>query len=234
MSVKANTPSYMIWGADNVVYGPVELPVLVKWVKDERVLSDTWVYEEHRKSWVPANKIEDLASVFQRASRSAEDGSLTPGQIDLGSLRRIKIFAGMSDDDLQGFVDFMEVQDVSQFCKIVQRESPGDAMYLVVRGEVRVRLIIDGKESILTTLTVGDFFGEIALFDHGPRSADVVANEESQLLKISTGNFQRLLREAPHLAAPFLFGIGRTLTGRIRADNKRFSDLIHLAIISAE
>jgi len=37
--------AYSIWAADNVVYGPVELPILIGWVKDERVLADTWVFD---------------------------------------------------------------------------------------------------------------------------------------------------------------------------------------------
>ena len=93
-------------------------------------------------------------------------------------------------------------------------------------GEVRVRMIIGGKESILATLAAGEFFGEVALFDHGPRSADVVANQDSLLLKISAGAFQRLVGEAPDQAAPFLFAICQTLIARIRADNKRYRDSI--------
>lgn len=57
-------------------------------------------------------------------------------------------------------------------------------------------------------------------------SADVVANQDCVLLKISAGSFQRLVSEAPDLAAPFLFAIGKTLTARIRADNKRYQDSI--------
>ena len=102
-------------------------------------------------------------------------------------------------------------------------------MYLVLEGEVRVRLMIGGKESLLAVLSAGDFFGEIALFDHGPRSADVVANSESVLLKISASAFQRLAQEHPDLATPFLLGIGKTLTGRIRADNKRYKDSVNFA-----
>ena len=101
-----------------------------------------------------------------------------------------------------------------------------DAMYLLLDGEIRVRLMIHGKETTLTTLLAGDFFGEISLFDHGPRSADVVVNQSAVLLKISAASFQRMADEAPELATPFLLAMGRTLTGRIRADNKRFRDYV--------
>jgi CRP-like cAMP-binding protein len=63
----------------------------------------------------------------------------------------------------------------------------------------------------------------MALFDHGPRSADVVANVDSTLLKITSIAFDRLTREAPALATPFLQATARTLSARIRADNKRLA-----------
>jgi CRP-like cAMP-binding protein len=44
---------------------------------------------------------------------------------------------------------------------------------MILQGELRVRVMIGQKETILTTLGPGDFFGDISLFDHGPRSADV-------------------------------------------------------------
>jgi CRP-like cAMP-binding protein len=102
-------------------------------------------------------------------------------------------------------------------------------MYLVLEGELRVRIMVDGKETLLLTLGPGDFFGEISLFDHGPRSADVLANQQSLLLKISAASFDKLVKEAPDLAAPFLFAMGKTLSARIRSGNKRYHDSIHLA-----
>jgi CRP-like cAMP-binding protein len=123
----------------------------------------------------------------------------------------------------------MELQRVTMWEEIVREGSPGDAMFLLLEGEVRVRLMIAGKESILTTLSAGEFFGEVALFDQGPRSADVVANADCLLLRIPIGAFQRLVQEMPEIAAPFLYAIGRTLIARIRADNKRYRDSIAFA-----
>ena len=226
---------YKIWGIDNVVYGPVELPVLVGWVREERVASDTWIYHEDSNSWRKAAEIEELKMFFRPSGESrpptAYDTELMQRAPSLkpGSLRRIKIFASLSDEELTRFIRFVEVKEVRQFSEIVKQGDPGDAMYFILEGEVRVRLLIGGKESILTTLSSGDFFGEISLFDHGTRSADVLANENSILLRLGAGAFQRLVSEAPDLAAPFLFAVGKTLTARIRADNKRFRDSVAMA-----
>ncbi len=233
MEPDAAVVGYKIWGVDNVVYGPVELPVLVNWVQEERVTGDTWVFCEREEAWLKAAQVPELKMFFAR--RPSGDTTvmrafapLIPG-VKPGSLRRLKILADMNDQQLGRFAQMMEVQQVRQWTELVRQGSAGDAMFFLLEGEVRVRLMIGEKESILATLGPGEFFGETALFDQGPRSADVVANQDSVLLKLSATTFQKLVQDTPDLAAPFLFAIGRTLVARIRADNKRFRDQVTFA-----
>jgi len=218
---------------DNVVYGPVELPILVSWVKDERVTASTWVFTEKEDGWQKASQVPELRMFFQAKSSGMPppDLAATPSSIGIkpGSLRRVKILAELTDPQLERFGQFMEVQPARQWAEIVRQGQHGDAMYLVLEGELRVRLMIGGKETTLVTLNAGEFFGEISLFDQGPRSADVVSNMDSVLLKISTTAFARLQLEAPDLATPFLLAICKTLTARIRADNKRYRDSVAFA-----
>jgi hypothetical protein len=225
--------TYKIWAVDNVVYGPVELPTLVEWVRDERVTAGTWVYNSEGDTWKKASTVPELQIIFRAkgAALSPASTGAAPGARGLqglkpGSLRRVKIFAEMTDEQLARFVGFMEVQNIRQWNEIVKQGDHGDAMYMILEGELRVRLMIGGKETILTTLGSGEFFGEISLFDSGPRSADVIANKDSILIKITVEAFERLLREEPALAAPFLYAVGKTLTARIRADNKRYKDSV--------
>lgn len=233
----ADGAGFRIWGVDNVVYGPVELPVLVNWVKEERVTGETWVFSERDNAWQKAARVAELRMFFQTkapagaaaAPLSAVPGPTAGAPLKPGVLRRVKIFADFSDEQLERFIRFMEVQSVRQWTEIVKQGQHGDAMYLVLEGELRVRLMIGGKETTLVTLGAGEFFGEIALFDQGPRSADVIANKDSTLLMVSDGAFQKMLLQAPELAAPFLLAMGRTLTARIRADNKRYRDSVNFA-----
>jgi CRP-like cAMP-binding protein len=225
---------FSIWAADNAVYGPVELPTLINWVKDERVLADTWVFDAQNDRWRRASKLPELQLFFRKKSATAAgpadpELSLANSPITPGMLRRVKALAELSDDQLARFACFMEPQSVRQWSLIVKQGDPDDGMYLVLDGELRVRLMIGGKETILATLGPGDCFGEIALFDQGPRSADVIANKDSILLKITTEAFDKLRREAPELSAPILFSISKTLAARIRADNKRIKDSVSFA-----
>lgn len=231
---------YRIVAVDNQLYGPVELPALIEWVKDERVLANTWVFSERDDSWRKAANVPELQMFFASQPPSESEVAPTDGDTGVsddtamfarkpGSLRRVKIFAEFSDEQLQRFIRFMEVQRVKQWTQIVKQGEHGEAMFFVLEGELRVRMMIGGKETILVTLGPGEFFGEISLFDHGPRSADVLANQDSLLLKISSASFEKMITKAPELAAPFLFAMSKTLTSRIRADNKRYRDSINFA-----
>ncbi len=226
--------AYSIWAADNVVYGPVELPTLIGWVKDERVLAETWVFDLQNDRWRKAANLPELQLLFRKKAASAaahHEPAPLVGKSDItaGMLRRVKALAELDDDQLGRFMGFMEPQSVRQWVQIVKQGDPDDGMYLVLDGELRVRLLIGGKETILATLGPGECFGEIALFDQGPRSADVIANKDSVLLKITTEAFDKLRREAPELSAPILFSISKTLAARIRADNKRIKDSVTFA-----
>ncbi len=227
MSTQANSTQFFIWGIDLSAYGPIELPTLVGWIKDERVLADTWVFVAREVAWRRAADIQELQMFFPR--KAEPTGDTTTSGIKPGMLRRVKILAGFSDEQLQQFAQFTEVQRVAQWTVIVKQGERGDSMFLILEGELRVRLMAGGKETILATLAPGEFFGDMALFDSGPRSADVVANVDSTVVKITSANFATLTEQAPDLAAPFLLAASKTLAARIRADNKRLRDTVNFS-----
>jgi CRP-like cAMP-binding protein len=221
---------YKIWAVDDVVYGPVSHAVVVRWIVDQRVLPSTWVFVEKEKAWKGAGEILEFKKHFAEASGRpvAPEAEVNPfiDGIPPGALRKVSILNDLSDQQLGRFAQFMEVQCVSRHDTLVRQGDPGDAMYLVLEGVVRVRAIIGDKENTIAHLKEGDFFGEISLFDHGPRSADVVANQDAVLLKISAQSFQKLTEEHPALATPFLAAVCRTLVQRIRESNVRYHEFI--------
>jgi len=216
----AQEASYFIWGVDDSPYGPVDLAELHSWIQLGRVFANTWVFERGSGEWKRASQYTELQNLFGDVHEVSSRLGLTPGL-----LRRVKILANLQDLQLAHLCDFIDVEEVPSFSILFKQGDVGDAMYLVIAGELRARTTINGVESIMATFRAGDFFGDMALFDNGPRSADVVANMDSSLLKISAENFYRMIREAPGLAAPFLQATVRTLSSRIRADNKRLSHL---------
>jgi hypothetical protein len=211
--------AFIVWGIDQTPYGPVELSTLVAWVKDERVTTNTWIFATRNGSWQRAMDLPELKRMFQGPKSAASSSSASLQALDLGALRRIKILAAMSDEQLARFAQFIEMERFLPGAVAVREGVCDDTMYLVLEGELSVRMNgLDG-EATLVTLGPGDLVGDTSLFDQGPRAVSVIANRSSVLIKISAAALQRLSHEAPELATPFLLAIGRTLTARIRAGN---------------
>lgn len=222
---------FRVWGADDVAYGPIELPTLVHWIKEERVLADSWIFVGKPGRWMPAAEVTELKALFHKR-RSGVTPAHGDQRITPSSLRRIKMFAGVEDKIVESLLRYMEPVEVKQFSVVVRHGEPADAIYFLLEGEVRAYLVQDGKESTLATLLPGESFGEIALLDSGPRAAFVTANLPSLLLKMPSANFELVLREAPLLALPLSLGLARSLASRLRWINKRYQDSINFSRIA--
>jgi len=128
---------YFIWGIDDSPYGPVTLPVLQAWVKDERVLPDTWVFARNVGEWLKACELAELKDVFP-ADGGALSGTGSSVRFKPGALRRIKILAEMKDAQLAHLADFLEFQEWPQHAEVVRQGEPGDALFLIMKGELAV------------------------------------------------------------------------------------------------
>src|SRR5690606_17626476 len=94
-------------------------------------------------------------------------------------------------------------------------------------GQVKVVLIAeDGREVILTVLGPGSFFGEMAVIDEEPRSAHVIAMEESSLLVLRRGDFHARLKQSPHVAIALM----KELPRRLRRADEKIASLVLLDV----
>jgi CRP/FNR family transcriptional regulator, cyclic AMP receptor protein len=221
-------PRFWVWGLDQVAHGPIDLLALVDAVKRHRVEADSWIFSERRRTWARAAAMDELDPLFEEFSRTrtARAQSAFKAGVSVEVLDRVKVLAKLNGPQLQLFLQYLEIISLEPLAYAVKEGDHGDAMYLILEGELRVRLVRDGKETTLATLTAGEFFGEVSVMDEGPRCADVVANERSTLLKISAASFERLRSEAPALAEHFLYALSKSLVGRLRAVNKRYHDSV--------
>ena len=103
----------------------------------------------------------------------------------------------------------------------------GDALYGVLTGRVRISTAAPGgKEIILNVMNPGDVFGEIALLDGGPRSADASAMSAATLLAIPRRNFVQLMEREPRLATHLL----RLVCTRLRTTSEMIEDAAFLSL----
>ncbi len=140
----------------------------------------------------------------------------------IASLRAIPMFSGVSEDALESIASLMIERGFPKNKTIVEEGAPGDYMYIIVEGRVKVtKLSGDGREKILELLDVGDFFGEMSLFDEAPRSASVKAMSQVRILALARNDFLRLLSRSPDIALSVI----QELTRRLRQVDEQASSL---------
>ncbi|MCX5868968.1 MAG: cyclic nucleotide-binding domain-containing protein [Proteobacteria bacterium] len=151
---------------------------------------------------------------------------------DLNNLiKGIYLFSNLND---------VEIAKISAICRresfprgklIFSEGDPGDKLYLITKGSVRVsKKIRAGKEQVLATLQAGDFFGEMALIDEGGRSADAWTEDASELISISKNDFATLIFREKDIATSLLWNIIRTLSSRLRETDEKLKNLVEFKI----
>ena len=127
-------------------------------------------------------------------------------------LRRIPLFASLPEAELRAFAPLLRERRFTKGAMILQQGDPGDALFVIASGQVKVLLIgEDGREVILSVLGPGAFFGEMSLLDDEPRSAHVVAMDDATLLQLRREDFQARLRASPDVGIAVLRELSRRL-----------------------
>lgn len=142
-------------------------------------------------------------------------------------LKRVPLFESLPETELAHFAELTREKTYPKGSVILFENDRGDSLYLVASGQVKVVLIgEDGREVILSVLGSGTFFGEMALIDDAPRSAHVIAMEDSTLLVLRREDFQSRLRSSPEVAISLL----RELSRRLRRADEKIGSLVLLDV----
>jgi CRP/FNR family cyclic AMP-dependent transcriptional regulator len=133
-------------------------------------------------------------------------------------LATVSLFKSLDGVELSKFSELVREKSYPKGSVILFEDDPGDSLFVVRDGRVKVVLVADdGREVILGILGVGEHFGELALIDDQPRSAHVIAMEESTLLVLRRDDFRRRVEANPIVAWSLLTELSRRLR---RADDK--------------
>jgi CRP/FNR family transcriptional regulator, cyclic AMP receptor protein len=127
-------------------------------------------------------------------------------------LKSVPLFSGCSQRDLQTVARVVKDIDHPAGTVIAREGEPGVGLFVIADGTAVVT--IGGKKK--TSLGPGDFFGEIALLDGGPRTATVTATTDVQLLGLTEWVFRGLMQEHPSIAVKTL----QAMAGRLRRATK--------------
>lgn len=143
-------------------------------------------------------------------------------------LKGVDLFASLSDDELCQIAAVTVSQNFKRDETIIlENDDSAMALYIVASGNVQVYVTsADGRETILSLLARGDFFGELSLIDGEPRSASVRAVGDMRALVIRREDFLMLLDTKPGLAKSLLV----ELSTRLRRSNKQISSLASMTV----
>ena len=132
--------------------------------------------------------------------------------ITLEELRSVPLFASLDDQAASELRNLLELREVAGGTTLFRLGDTGDSMYLIERGRVRISLRdADGSDVTLAELAGGDFFGEMALLDGKPRSADTTVIEDAFFAVLSRDNFLKFVRANPDVALRMLSAITHRL-----------------------
>jgi uncharacterized membrane protein len=136
-------------------------------------------------------------------------------------LRAISLFEGLADDDLRALAQTLGERSARAGEMIFHQGEAATTMFIVADGHVNIHLPGEQSRRIsLKDITQGEYFGELSLFDHMPRSASAVATTDVTLLELSADTLSRYLETRPAAAMAIL----RVMTQRLRATNTLLSE----------
>jgi len=150
-----------------------------------------------------------------------------PGAVSTTVLKSLPVFAGFSPEQLRALAAMVMRRGAARGSAVMREGDPADCLYVVVSGRVKVLMgEADGKETILSILGPGEFFGEMSLIDDHTRSATVIAVEPCELLAITRRDFRKCLVENSDLA----MAVMRVLVRRLREADRKIGSLAMLDV----
>ncbi|HSV67088.1 MAG TPA: Crp/Fnr family transcriptional regulator [Mycobacteriales bacterium] len=135
--------------------------------------------------------------------------------------------AGLFQDVEPGAAEALAAQfeyvDVQRGQVVFHEGEPGDSLYIVLAGKVKLgRRSVDGRENLVALMGPSDQFGELSMFDPGPRTTTAVAVVDSRLARMPKQALRQWITDRPEIAEKLL----RVLARRLRRTNNMLADLI--------
>lgn len=142
-------------------------------------------------------------------------------------LKQVNIFQDLSDDETRDLAAVVRKRTFRASEVIFHRDDPGQILYVIKEGKVKICLTSpDGQEISLVVFGKGQYFGEFALLDGLPRSADAIALEKVECYTLQRSDFQNAIIKNPRIAIQIM----EELCERLRKTDRQVEDLIFLDV----
>ena len=138
-------------------------------------------------------------------------------------VRQAPLFAALDDEAAEALHSTMAKVEIRRGEVLFHEGDPGDRLYVIVEGKVKLgRTSGDGRENLLAILGPGEMFGELSLFDPGPRNATATAVADTVLIGLGNEDLVSWLTGRPEVARQLLSALAR----RLRRTNEALADLV--------
>lgn len=159
------------------------------------------------------------------ASSSQKPARLLAPTDQLGLLRSHPVFGGLESSQVSRLSTYARTRRVRAGTTIFAKGDPGTALFAVSAGTVKIAApSLDGREAMFNLLHAGEIFGEIALLDGRPRTADAVAMTDCELMVIERRDFLAFVHSEPNVALKLV----ELLCGRLRFASEHLEEVIFL------
>lgn len=149
--------------------------------------------------------------------------------MDMEFLRNVSLFESLNEEELKALAELTFTRNFGKDGVIILAEEEGDTLFIIKEGQVKVSIVSEeGREVILSLLGPGTVFGELSLLDGKPRSANVVATEETSLVMLRRSDFVQLIYKTPQIATALL----AELATRLRKTDRQIEGLALLDVTS--
>lgn len=138
-------------------------------------------------------------------------------------LAKAGLFQGVAEEAAEAVARSLEYADYGRGETVFTESEQGDTLYIVLAGKVKIgRRAKDGRENMLSVMGPSDMFGELSLFDPGPRTATATVVTDARLASLAHAQLKPWITDRPEIAEQLL----RVLARRLRRTNDSLADLI--------
>ncbi|MDO5629651.1 MAG: Crp/Fnr family transcriptional regulator, partial [Mobilicoccus sp.] len=138
-------------------------------------------------------------------------------------VRQAPLFSALDDSDVAALQASMSMSRLTRGEVLFREGEQGDRLYVIASGKVKLgRTSVDGRENLVAILGPGEMFGELSVFDPGPRNATATAVADTDLIGLDNEGLEAFLAGRPAVAQSLLAALAR----RLRRTNDSLSDLV--------
>lgn len=143
-------------------------------------------------------------------------------------LRSVDIFSSLSDEGIIMISGFLSDREIKSGDILFNEGDSGSELYIIKSGSVSLSIgISEGQRREVALFKTGEFFGEMSIFEHAPRSATCTAVEDSVLITMNGDEFFRIIEESPEQAIKIIYRMMNIIAQRLKLTSSFLTDMVH-------